>query len=359
MTVRKLTRRLNIGNVPVGGGSPVSVQSMTNTPTRDTEATLKQIDMLADAGCDIVRIAVSDREAVSALPAIIIASPLPVIADIHFDHALAILSLEAGVHGLRINPGNIGGEHKVREVARGAMERGIPIRVGVNAGSLQKDILEKYGHPTPEALVESALQEIKVLENLGFYDIKVSVKASSVPLTVEAYRRLSQTVDYPLHVGVSEAGPPWTGTIRSAAGIGAVLCEGIGDTIRVSLAGDPVEEVRVGRTLLRALELSYVGPDIVACPTCARTLIDVAALSGELERRLAHIKAPLRIAVMGCPVNGPGEAREADIGVAGGRTRGLLFRKGQPQGWYAKEELLDVLISEVDKMADEAKEEQT
>jgi (E)-4-hydroxy-3-methylbut-2-enyl-diphosphate synthase len=286
-----------------------------------------------------------------ALSTIVAGSPLPVVADIHFDHSLALVALEAGVQGLRINPGNIGGKEKVGEVAEVAKQRGVPIRVGVNAGSLRRDILERHGHPTAEAMVESALEEIKVLEMHDFYDIKVSVKASSVPLTVAAYRLLSEAVDYPLHVGVSEAGPLWSGTIRSAVGIGALLAEGIGDTIRVSLAGDPVEEVRAGLAILKVLELSRRGPDIVACPTCARSRIDVAAIATELEQRLAHVKAPLRIAVMGCAVNGPGEAREADLGVAGGKNRGLLFRAGQPAGWYAKEDILKVLMEEVEKMA--------
>ena len=364
MTVRKLTRRVMIGDVPVGGGAPVSVQSMTNTPTEDAAATLEQIGRLAGAGCQIARVAVPNpkkdhllQRTVRALSEIVAGSPIPVVADIHFDHTLALAALEAGVQGLRINPGNIGGEEKVRAVAEAAGERGVPIRVGVNAGSLHRDILARYGHPTAQALVESALAEIKILEKYDFHDIKVSVKASSVPVTIEAYRILSGAVDYPLHVGVSEAGPPWTGTVRSAVGIGALLAEGIGDTIRVSLAGDPVEEVRAGLAILKALELSRHGPDIVACPTCARSRIDVAAIASELERRLAHIKAPLRIAVMGCAVNGPGEAREADLGVAGGKDRGLLFRKGEQAGWYAKDQLLQVLLDEVEKMAAEEEEE--
>lgn len=357
MSVRRLTRRVMIGDVPVGGGAPVSVQSMTNTPTEDARATLEQISRLAEAGCDIVRVAVPNlrkdhllRRALRSLREIVEGSPIPVVADVHFDHTLALAALEAGVHGLRINPGNIGGPEKVREVAEAAGERGVPIRVGVNAGSLRRDLLERYGHPTAEALVESALEEIRVLEGCGFYDIKVSVKASSVPLTVEAYRLLSREVDYPLHVGVSEAGPPWTGTVRSAVGIGTLLAEGIGDTIRVSLAGDPLREVQAGVAILRALEMRREGVEVVACPTCARTRIDVAGIAAELEERLAGCRAPLRVAVMGCAVNGPGEAREADLGVAGGRNRGLLFRRGEPVGWYAKEELLAVLLAEVEKM---------
>ena len=358
MSVRKLTRMVMIGDVPVGGGAPISVQSMTNTPTEDVEATLEQIRRLAEAGCQIARVAVpvikGDRhleKTIAVMRRIVEGSPIPVVSDVHFDHTLALAALRAGVHALRINPGNIGGEEKVREVAEEAGKKGVPIRVGVNAGSLKRDILSRYGHPTPQALVESALQEIKILEKCGFYDIKVSVKASSVPLTIEAYRLLSRKVDYPLHVGVSEAGPPWTGTVRSAVGIGALLAEGIGDTIRVSLAGDPVEEVRAGLAILRALELVRRGADIVACPTCARCRIDVAGIAGELEERLADLRAPLRIAVMGCAVNGPGEAREADLGIAGGKERGLLFRRGEPVGWFPKEELLAVLLREVESMA--------
>ncbi len=357
MSLRKMTRRVMIGNVPVGGGAPVSVQSMTNTPTEDPRATLEQISRLAEAGCDIVRVAVPNlrkdhllRRALRSLREIVEGSPIPVVADVHFDHTLALAALQAGVHGLRINPGNIGSREKVMEVAEAAGKRGVPIRVGVNAGSLRRDVLERFRHPTAEALVESALEEIRVLEGCGFYDIKVSVKASSVPLTIEAYRRLSCEVDYPLHVGISEAGPPWTGTVRSAVGIGALLAEGIGDTLRVSLAGDPLQEVRAGVAILKALELAREGVDIVACPTCARTRIDVAGIAAELEDRLAGCRAPLRVAVMGCAVNGPGEAREADLGVAGGRSKGLLFRRGEAVGWYPKEELLSVLLSEIEKM---------
>lgn len=360
MTVRKLTRRVMIGDVPVGGGAPISVQSMTNTDTMDVGATLQQIRRLSEAGCEIVRVAVPAVKAGQSMAAsrnslerLVSESPIPIIADVHFDHSLALMALEAGVPGLRINPGNIGGEAKVRAVAEAAGERGVAIRVGVNAGSLEKEILSRYGHPTAEALVESAVKEISLLENHGFYDIKVSVKSSSVPLTLDAYRLLSDRVEYPLHVGVSEAGPPWMGTIKSAVGIGTLLAEGIGDTIRVSLAGDPVQEVRAGRAILRALELAKSGPDIVACPTCARTKIDVAGIAAELERLLRDTKIPLRIAVMGCSVNGPGEAREADLGVAGGKTRGLLFREGKRIGWYAKEDLLKVLMAEVEKMTEE------
>ena len=352
---RRKSKGLVLGWVPVGGGAPITVQSMTNTPTVDVEATLRQVERMFAAGCDIVRVALPDLESCRALKKIVRASPIPVVADVHFDHRIALAAIRAGAHGLRINPGNIGEERKVREVARAAREAGVPVRVGANAGSLPRDLLERYGGPTPQALAESALREVAILEREGFDLIKVSVKASSVTVTIEANRIIADKVEYPLHLGVSEAGPVWSGTIKSAVGIGALLAQGIGDTIRVSLAGDPVEEVRVGRAILRSLGLLEEGPDIVACPTCARARIDVAALAEELERRLRDSKAPLRIAVMGCSVNGPGEAREADIGIAGGRTRGLLFRKGEPVAWYPKEELLEVLLREVESMAGESR----
>lgn len=354
---RRKSRKIMLGWVPVGGGSPVTVQSMTTTSTQDVSATLQQIEELHIAGCDIVRVAVPDLGSCQALKKIVKSSPMPVVADVHFDHRIALESIRAGVHGLRINPGNIGDKRKVREVARAAQEAGVPVRVGVNAGSLPRDILEAYGGPTPRALVESALREVAILEREGFELIKISLKASSVPMTIEANRIIAEKVDYPLHLGVSEAGPIWSGAIKSAVGIGALLAQGIGDTIRVSLAGDPVEEVRVGRAILRCLGLLAQGPDIVACPTCARARIDVAALAEELERRLRDSRLPLRIAVMGCSVNGPGEAREADLGIAGGRTKGLLFKKGKPVAWYPKDQLLEVLIGELDKVSEESNTE--
>jgi (E)-4-hydroxy-3-methylbut-2-enyl-diphosphate synthase len=347
---RKRTKRIYVGEVPIGGGAPVSVQSMTNTQTADVRATLSQIDRLEKMGCDIVRVAVPDWEAVEALPSLVMGSDLPIIADIHFDHRLAIASIKAGVDGLRINPGTIGDERKIKEVAHAARDMGIPIRVGVNAGSLPKRLLRKYDGPTAPALVESALEEVEMLERHGVEEIKISVKASSVTTTIEAYRLLSKKTQYPLHVGVSEAGPRWSGTIKSSLGIGILLAEGIGDTIRVSLSTDPVEEVRVGRAILQALELAPMGVEIISCPTCARTCIDVVKLANELEERLAGFRHSLKIAVMGCAVNGPGEAREADIGIAGGKTRGLLFRKGEPVAWYPKDELLDVLLNEIEAM---------
>ncbi len=348
---RRKSRKLTLGWIPVGGDAPVSVQSMTNTLTWDVRATLRQIEELHAVGCDIVRVALPDLDSCRALKEIVKASPVPVVADVHFDHRIALEAIRSGAHGLRINPGNIGDERKVREIARAAREMGVPVRVGANAGSLPRDVLKTYGGPTPQALVESALREVSVLEREGFDLIEISVKSSSVPVTIEANLMIAEKVDYPLHLGVSEAGPIWSGTIKSAVGIGALLAQGIGDTIRVSLAGDPVEEVRVGRAILRSLGLSSQGPDIVACPTCARARIDVAALAEELEKRLRDHRLGLRIAVMGCSVNGPGEAREADLGIAGGKTRGLLFRKGSPVAWYPKDRLLDVLLEEVAKVS--------
>ncbi len=339
-----------MGEVPIGRGAPIPVQSMTNTPTADVRATLSQIDRLEKMGCDIVRVGVPDFEAVEALPSLVMGSDIPIIADIHFDHRLALAAIKAGVDGLRINPGNIGSEVKVKEVAVAARDMGIPIRVGVNAGSLKKSILKKYGGPTPEALVESALEEVALLEKYGMEDIKIAVKSSSVSTTVEAYRLLSERTQYPLHIGVSEAGPRWSGTIKSSLGIGILLAEGIGDTLRVSLSADPVEEVRVGKAILRFLGLAPMGVEIISCPTCSRTCIDVVKLANELEERLGKVERDLKVAVMGCAVNGPGEAREADIGIAGGRTRGLLFRKGEPVAWYPKEELLEVLLEEIEAM---------
>jgi len=345
---RRKTRRVMVGGVAVGGGAPISVQTMTNVPTADVSAVLDQVGRFRRAGCDIVRVAVPDREAAEALPAVVADSPLPVVADIHFDHRLALAAVEAGVHGLRINPGNIGAERKVREVARAAAAAGIPVRVGANAGSLSRAVLERHGGPTAAALVESALEEVLLLEKHGLRDIKVSVKSSSVEVTVEAYRMLAERTEHPLHVGVSEAGPLLSGTVKSALGIGVLLAEGIGDTIRASLSADPVEEVRLGRAILAHLGLGPPVLEIISCPTCARACIDVIELSNALERRLAGLNLPLKVAVMGCAVNGPGEAREADLGIAGGRTRGLLFRAGEPVGWYPREKLMEVLLEEIE-----------
>ena len=347
------TRQIHVGSVPVGGGAPVSVQSMTNTDTRDVAATLAQIRALAEAGCEIARCAVPDREAAAAMAVIRRDSPLPLIADIHFDYQLALVVLDGGIDGLRLNPGNIGARWKVEEVVRGCAERAVPIRIGVNAGSLEKELLEKYGHPTAEAMVESALGHIRILEELNYREIKVSLKASDVRRTVSAYRLLAAQVDYPLHVGITEAGTTWAGTIKSAVGLGALLVDGIGDTLRVSLTGDPVEEVKVGWEILKSLELRERGPVFVSCPTCGRCQIDLIPVAEEVERRLHDLPKKLTVAVMGCAVNGPGEAREADIGIAGGKGEGLLFRKGEVVRKVPADQLADVLVAEARRMAAE------
>ncbi|TLM66139.1 MAG: flavodoxin-dependent (E)-4-hydroxy-3-methylbut-2-enyl-diphosphate synthase [Deltaproteobacteria bacterium] len=349
----RITRQLHVGSVAIGGGAPVSVQSMTNTDTRDVTATLAQIRALSDAGCEIVRCAVPDREAAVALGAIRRDSPVPLIADIHFDYQLALAVLDGGIDGLRLNPGNIGARWKVEEVVRACRDRQVPIRIGVNAGSLEKELLEKYGHPTAAAMAESALGHIRILEELNYREIKVSLKASDVRRTVGAYRLLAAQVDYPLHIGITEAGTTWAGTVKSAVGLGALLIDGLGDTLRVSLTGDPVEEVRVGWEILKSLDLRERGPVFVSCPTCGRCQIDLIPVAEEVERRLHDLPKKLTVAVMGCAVNGPGEAREADIGIAGGKGEGLLFRKGEIVRKVPADRLADVLVEEARKMAEE------
>ncbi len=352
---RRKTRELFVGKVRVGGTAPVSVQSMTNTRTDDAPATLEQIGRLAAAGCDIVRCAVPDMAAAAALPEILRHSPLPVIADIHFDYKLALAAVEAGIDGLRLNPGNIGGTDRVAAVVEAAKKRGIPIRIGVNAGSLPRDLLEKYGRVTAEALVEAAWRHIRILEGMDYRQIKISLKSHDVPLTLAAYRLLAQQCDYPLHVGITEAGTVNSGIIKSAVGIGALLAEGIGDTIRVSLTGDPVREVQVARDILKALGLRACGPTLICCPTCGRTRINLEKLALRVEKRLAEISEPLTVAVMGCVVNGPGEAREADVGVAGGIGEGLIFRKGEIVKKVAEDRIIDELFAEIEKILLERK----
>ena len=348
---RKQTRQLNLGSVRIGGGAPIVVQSMTNTDTRDVEATLGQIKRLHDAGCEIVRVAVPDETAARALRAIHDASPIPVIADIHFDYRLALMALEAGLEGLRINPGNIGERKNVEMVVDAAKARGAVIRVGVNSGSVEKRLLEQYGGPTPQAMVESALGHVRILEEHGFYDTKISIKSSSVLNTIECYRLLSQRCDYPLHLGVTEAGGVLRGAIKSSVGMGVLLSEGIGDTLRVSLTAAPEEEMTVAWELLRALGLRQRGPEIISCPTCGRTEIDLIGLAQEVERRLRTENAPIKVAVMGCVVNGPGEAREADLGMAGGRDKGIIFRKGEViRSVRGQEALLAAFMEELDKL---------
>lgn len=350
---RTKTRRVTIGTVAVGGGAPIAVQSMTTTDTRDVEATVAQIHALEAAGCEIVRVAVPDREAAEALRRIKPRIHIPLVADIHFDYRLALAALEAGVDKLRLNPGNIGSADRVRIVAREARDRGVPIRVGANIGSLSKEMLRKYGEPCAEALVESALEEIRLLEELDFHDIVVSVKASDVEMAVQAYVAIAEQVPYPLHVGITEAGTTWAGTIKSAVGLGAILSRGIGDTIRVSLATDPVEEVRVGFEALKALGLRHRGPILVACPSCGRADVDIIALAQEVERRLQAYPVPVKVAVMGCAVNGPGEARMADLGVACGKGMGLIFKKGKIVASLPEECLLEGLMREVEEVVRE------
>lgn len=350
--MRRESRKIKIGSVEVGGAAPVSVQSMCNTDTRDVESTCVQITALAEAGCEIVRCAVPDEDAARALETICRQISIPLIADIHFNYKLALMSIDAGVDGLRLNPGNIGERWKVEEVVKACAERSVPIRIGVNAGSLEKELLEKYGRATADAMVESALGHIRILEDLNFRELKVSLKASDVRRTVEAYRLLAGQVDYPLHLGITEAGTTWSGTIKSAAGIGSLLFDGIGDTIRVSLTGDPVEEVRVGWEILKSLELRERGPVFISCPTCGRCQIDLIDVATDVERRLQNLPVPITIAVMGCVVNGPGEAKEADLGIAGGKGQGLLFRKGEVVRKVPQAELADALVAEAIKLAD-------
>ncbi len=347
---RRRTRQVRIGTVPVGGGAPISVQSMTNTRTSDVEATLEQVGRLARLGCEIVRVAVPGRGAVEALPAIVEASPIPVVADIHFDHRLAIAAAEAGVQALRINPGNIGGAGRTAEVAAAARAAGIPIRIGVNAGSLERDILERDGRPTARGLAESALRGVELMDGLGFADLIVSIKASDALVTVEANRLFASETEVPLHIGITEAGTPVAGAARSGVGLGLLLAEGIGDTVRVSLAGPPEEEIPVARAILSSLGLRASGVTVIACPTCGRTEIDVPGIAADVENALADVRATLVVAVMGCAVNGPGEAREADIGVAGGGAEAVLFRRGEVVGRLRGEDILARLVEEARKL---------
>ena len=348
MIDRKKTRRIYIGDVAIGDGAPISVQSMTNTKTTDTEATVAQINALQAAGCDIVRLAVPDMEAAKNLGNIIAKVKVPLVADIHFDYRLALEAINQGISALRLNPGNIGSEERVRAVVKEAKTHHIPIRIGVNAGSLDKTLLEKYGGVTAEALVESALQHVRILEQQDFYDMKISLKAHDVPLTLEAYQLMSEKVDYPLHLGITEAGTARTGMIKSAVGIGALLAQGIGDTFRISLTGDPVVEVKVANEILKSLGMREYGPTLISCPTCGRTCIDLAGIAEQVEERLSDIKEPISVAVMGCVVNGPGEARGADVGIAGGNGVGLVFRKGEIIRKVDEKDLVDELFKEID-----------
>lgn len=348
MYERKITKKISVGSVAVGGGESVSVQSMCNTKTHDADATAAQINALAAAGAQIVRVAVPDMAAAEAISAIKERTSVPLVADIHFDYRLALAAAERGIDKIRINPGNIGSAENVRKVAEACKARNIPIRIGVNSGSLEKELLEKYGHPCPEAMLESAKKHIELLNRYDFDDICISMKSSSVPLTVAAYRLASSELPYPLHVGVTETGTAWNGTVQSAVGIGTLMCEGIGDTIRVSLTADPLEEVAAGLAILKAAGLRG-GVRLVSCPTCGRTNIDLIGLAKEVEKRIAGINRDITVAVMGCVVNGPGEAREADYGVAGGKDCGLLFKHGQVLGTYPYEKLCNALLDLIEK----------
>ncbi|MBD0316802.1 MAG: flavodoxin-dependent (E)-4-hydroxy-3-methylbut-2-enyl-diphosphate synthase [Nitrospiraceae bacterium] len=349
---RRKTRQIAVGSVKVGGNAPVSVQSMCSTDTRDIPATIAQIQQLEAVGCELIRVAVPDDEAAAALPKIKAAMTVPLIADIHFDHRLA-LKAAAVVDCVRLNPGNIGAWWKVEEVLKAVNERGIPVRVGVNGGSLERPLLEKYGWPSPEALAESALNAVHALEDVGFTNMKVSLKASDVHHAIDAYWLFSRQSDYPLHIGITEAGTAMTGAVKSSIGLGWLLSQGIGDTLRVSLAADPVEEVKVGFEILKSLELRHRGINVIACPTCGRVEIDVVRLANELEKRLGHIKTPLNVSVLGCVVNGIGEGKEADIGIAGGEGKGILFKQGKLLRKVPLDELMETLIQEVEILAKE------
>jgi (E)-4-hydroxy-3-methylbut-2-enyl-diphosphate synthase len=344
---RRKSRQVMIGNIAVGGGAPISVQSMTKTKTGDAKATLEQIRRVEEAGCDIIRVTVNDWEAAEAMPEIVRGSKIPVVADIHFNHIFAIKALEAGVAKVRLNPGNIGSIERIHQVLSLAKERRVPIRIGVNSGSLEKDILEKHGYPTAEALFESAMRHVDICEDFGFSDIIISVKSTDVRLMIAAYRLIAERTDYPLHLGVTEAGTMRIGTIKSSVGIGTLLAEGIGDTIRVSLTDEPEKEVEVGKEILRSLSLASRNVEIIACPTCGRLEIDLFKVCDELERATNHLKKPVKVAILGCVVNGPGEAADADIGIAAGQGVGILYRKGVVVKRIKEEDIVSTLLEEI------------
>ncbi|WP_138415767.1 flavodoxin-dependent (E)-4-hydroxy-3-methylbut-2-enyl-diphosphate synthase [Aquibacillus sediminis] len=353
LTQRKDTRPVKVGNVMVGGKDEVVIQSMTTTKTHDVKATVEQIQRLEDAGCQIVRVACPDDRAADAIPEIKKQINIPLVVDIHFNYRLALKAIEGGADKIRINPGNIGKREKVEAVVSAAKEKGIPIRIGVNAGSLERHILEKHGYPTADGMVDSALHHIKILEDLNFHDIVVSLKASDVHLAIEAYEKAAEVIKYPLHLGITESGTLFAGSIKSAAGMGAILSKGIGSTMRISLSADPVEEVKVARELLKTFGLSSNAATLISCPTCGRIEIDLIKIANEVEEYISTIKAPIKVAVLGCAVNGPGEAREADIGIAGARGEGLLFRHGEIIRKVPEETMVDELKIEVDKIAEE------
>jgi (E)-4-hydroxy-3-methylbut-2-enyl-diphosphate synthase len=344
------TRKIKVGNIYVGGDAPITIQSMTNTDTRNVAATVEQILRLEEAGCDIIRCAVPDMEAAEAIKEIAKQIHIPLVADIHFDYNLALESIKNGVSALRINPGNIGSIERVKKVAEAAKDKGIPIRIGVNSGSLERELLQNYGKVCPEALVESALRHVKILEDLSYNDIVVSIKSSNVMQMIQSYRLISEKIDYPLHIGVTESGTIWRGTIKSSVGIGALLCEGIGDTIRVSLTGDPIEEIKVGKEILKSIGYLQEGVEFISCPTCGRTQIDLINIAKQVEERLANLNKKIKIAVMGCAVNGPGEAREADIGIAGGNGEGLIFKRGKIIRKVREEDLVEELMKEIENL---------
>lgn len=348
--MRRKTRKIRVGNIFIGGDSPISIQSMTNTNTSDIGSTVGQIQALTDAGCDIVRVAVPDMEAAEAISKIKEKITIPLVADIHFDYRLALKAMENGVDKIRINPGNIGSVERVKEVVHMARERDIPLRIGVNGGSLEKELLQKYGHVCAEALVESAMGHVKLLEELDFYNTVISIKSSDVKISYEAHQLLSQMTDYPLHIGVTEAGTPYSGTIKSAVGIGAMLLSGIGDTVRVSLTGDPVLEVKAAKEILKACGLYKKGIVFVSCPTCGRTQINLIDIAHKVENALENIDKPIKVAVMGCVVNGPGEAREADIGIAGGKDSAVIFKRGEIIRKVSESEVVDALLEEIKKL---------
>jgi len=352
--VRRRTRQVNIGGVKVGGGAPISVQTMTKSKTDDVSATVAQIRAAADAGCDIVRVTVNDKEAADAMSAIVRESPVPIVADIHFNHVFALKAIAAGVAKVRINPGNIGSKERIREVLTAAKDKGIPIRIGVNSGSLEEDILEKHGYPTAEALYESAMRHVAICDEFNFRDVIISVKSTDVRLMIEAYRLVAARTDIPLHLGVTEAGLTRVGTIKSAVGIGTLLSEGIGDTIRVSLTDEPVKEVEVGKEILRSLGLATRNVELIACPTCGRIEVDLFSIMGQLEEKLQGVKKPVKVAVLGCVVNGPGEASEADIGIAAGKGVAILYRKGVMVKRVKENEIVDTIVEEVRNFQPEA-----
>ncbi|MBI4367994.1 MAG: flavodoxin-dependent (E)-4-hydroxy-3-methylbut-2-enyl-diphosphate synthase [Candidatus Omnitrophica bacterium] len=356
---RKKTKTVQIGKVLIGGGSPVRIQSMCTTPTRDVEATVAQIQELEAAGCEIIRVACPTEKDANALGAIKKRIKIPLVADIHFNYRLALIALDQGIDKLRLNPGNIGSRDRIETVVAKAKERKVPIRIGVNGGSLEKDLLEKYGHPTPEALVESASRHVKILEALGFYDIVLSLKASDVPAMVAAYRLASETFDYPLHLGVTEAGTLLRGSVYNAIGVGTLLQEGIGDTIRISLSAESVEEVKVARFILEALGLRKFGPRVVACPSCGRAEVDVFKLANEVETRAMKLKDPMTISVLGCVVNGPGEAHESDFGITGGKEKGMIYIDGKQERVVPEAKLVDELFNEIQKRKQKKQENKT